>query len=84
MNKAMNKRKIHRKKTPIIATTIAIAITILTTKTKTKLINEQNNGQNNHEHAHTQITLLVAQYLLQVDIRSVRKSHESLNKEKKT
>lgn len=45
----MNKRKTHRKKTPITAT--AIAITILTTKTKIKLINEQRNGQNNHEHA---------------------------------
>ncbi len=31
----------------------------------------------------TQLTLLVAQWLLEVDIRSVRKSYESLNKGKK-
>ncbi len=30
-----------------------------------------------------QLTLLVAQCLLEVDIRNVRKSHESLNKKKK-
>jgi len=31
----------------------------------------------------TQLTLLVVQSLFEVDIRSVRKSHEGLNKEKK-
>jgi hypothetical protein len=40
-------------------------------------------GKKTMNMLNTQLTLLVAQCLLEVDIRSIRKSHESLNKEKK-